>query len=170
MQTTAIINSQFHAALDMLEQTIQSCPDTLWDDGTPKNKTWHIAYHSLFYVHLYIQPTEADFAPWAKHRENYNSMGGRLPYPPFDDVVIDEPYTQAELLDYLALVRADVDRCTADMDLDAPSGFDWLPFGKLELQFYSLRHLMMHIGEIADRLGSQGIDVAWQGAKKNIDD
>lgn len=164
--TTAIINSQFHAALDMLEQTIQRCPDSLWYDDAPQNRAWHIAYHALFYVHLYLQPTEADFVPWARHRENYNVMGGRLGYPPFTEVVIDQPYSQAELLDYLAFVRSEVDRCTAAMALDGPSGFGWLPFGKLELQFYSLRHLMMHIGEIADRLGAQGIDVDWRGAKK----
>lgn len=165
MSTTAVINSQFHAALDMLEQTIQGCPDGVWYDNAPKNKAWHIAYHALFYTHLYIQPGEADFVPWAKHRENYESMGGRLSYPPFTEVVIDRPYSQADLLEYLAFVRSEVDRCTAAMELDGPSGFGWLPFGKLELQFYSLRHLMMHIGEIADRLGAQGIDVDWRGAK-----
>lgn len=52
------------------------------------------------------------------------------------------------------------------MDMDAPSGFHWPPFGKLELQFYSLRHLMLHIGELAERLGAQGIDVEWRGKKK----
>ncbi|MFZ1754737.1 MAG: DinB family protein [Caldilineaceae bacterium] len=165
MSIQAVINSQFHAGLDMLEQTIARCPESVWTDTAPKNKTWHIAYHALFYVHLYLQPTEADFVPWAKHRENYNTMGGRLSYPPFAEVVMDRPYRQAEMLDYLALCRAEVDKQTAQMDLDAPSGFDWLPFGKLELQFYSLRHLMMHIGEIADRLGSQGIDVDWRGQK-----
>lgn len=166
MSTQTVINSQFHAALDMLEQTIQRCPDSLWYDDAPKNRTWHIAYHALFYTHLYLQPTGADFVPWAKHRENYNVMGGRLGYPPFTEVVIDQPYSQAALLDYLAICRAEVDKQTAEMDLEAPSGFEWLPFGKFELQFYSLRHLMMHIGEIADRLGWQGIDVDWRGMKK----
>lgn len=165
MSTTAIINSQFHAALDMLEQTIQRCPDGVWYDDASKNRAWHIAYHALFYVHLYLQPTETDFVPWARHRENYNVMGGRLGYPPFTEVVIDQPYSQADLLDYTAICRAEVDKQIPALDLGATSGFEWLPFGKLELQLYSLRHLMMHIGEIADRLGAQGIDVDWRGAK-----
>jgi len=29
------------------------------------------------------------------------------------------------------------------------SGFDWLPFDKLELQFYNIRHIMQHTGESA---------------------
>lgn len=165
MDTKSVINSQFHAALDMLAQTIERCPERVWYDDAPRNKAWHIAYHALFYVHLYIQPSEADFVPWPSHRQNYEVMGGRLGYPPFTEVVIDQPYSPADVLDYLALVRAEVDEQIAQMDLDAPSGFSWLPFGKLELQFYSLRHLMMHIGEIADRLGAEGIDVEWRGMK-----
>ena len=155
MQTHDIINSQFHAALDMLEQAIARCPDEIWYDAAPKNRAWHVAYHALFYTHLYLQPTLDDFVPWAMHREEAN----RLP-------TTGEAYSQADLLEYLAICRAEVDRCTASMDMDAPSGFHWLPFGKLELQFYSLRHLMLHIGELAERLGAQGIDVEWRGKKK----
>jgi len=155
MSITDVINSQFHAALDMLEQTIQGCPDAVWYDTARKNRTWHIAYHALFYTHLYLQPTQDDFVPWAKHRDEVNRM------PTSGD-----PYSKDELLEYLALCRAEVDRCTAILDLDAASGFEWLPFGKLELQFYSLRHLMMHLGEVADRLGAQGIDVEWRGMKR----
>ena len=154
MDVRAVINSQFHAALDMLEQTIQRCPESVWYDEQPKNQTWQIVYHALFYTHLYMQPTLDDFVPWANHREEANSMPTEA-----------APYSKEEVLDYLSLCRAEVDRCTAAMELDAASGFEWLPFGKLELQFYSLRHRMMHLGEVADRLGAQGIDVDWRGMK-----
>ncbi|MCB9122287.1 MAG: hypothetical protein H6640_21400 [Caldilineaceae bacterium] len=51
-------------------------------------------------------------------------------------------------------------------DLSAPSGFDWLPMNKLELQIYSMRHLQQHAGELMERLGSRaGIDVPWVGMK-----
>lgn len=152
--TATAINSQFHAALDMLEQTIQRCPEQVWFDESQRNQTWQVVYHALFYTHLYMQPTLDDFVPWARHREEVNRMPTEA-----------EPYSKEEVLDYLALCRAEVDRCTAEMDLDAASGFHWLPFGKLELQFYSLRHLTMHLGEVADRLGAQGIDVEWRGMK-----
>ena len=33
------------------------------------------------YTHLYLQTTEADFVPWAKHRDEYQSLGP-LPWPP----------------------------------------------------------------------------------------
>jgi hypothetical protein len=162
METKSVIISQFKAALKMLEQAVERCPDDLWDAPQDKNKTWHIAYHALFYVHLYLQPTGADFKPWPKHREGYNSMGA-LPYPPHTKPDTSQAYTRAEVLEYLAFCREAVDEIVPSLDLEGASGFDWLPFGKLELQFYSLRHLMQHTGEICERLGKAGIDVDWVG-------
>ena len=66
-----------------------------------------------------------------------------------------------DVLEYVDICRAEVDARTPTLDLAVASGFEWLPFDKLELQLYSLRHLTMHLGELADRLGNQGIDVAW---------
>jgi hypothetical protein len=41
----------------------------------------------------------------------------------------------------------------------------WLPFGKTELQIYTIRYLQQHAGELMERLGSRGIDVDWVGVK-----
>ena len=53
------------------------------------------------------------------------------------------------------------------LDLEAESGFGWLPFGKLELQFYNIRHLQQHTGELMERLGTRAhVDVDWVGMKR----
>jgi hypothetical protein len=36
-----------------------------------------IAYHALFYTHLYLQPAEADFVPWEHHRPALPRPGRR---------------------------------------------------------------------------------------------
>jgi hypothetical protein len=47
---------------------------------------------------------------------------------------------------------------------EGPSGFEWLPFGKLELQVSSLRRSQQHTAELMERLGSRaGIHVDWAG-------
>jgi hypothetical protein len=54
------------------------------------------------------------------------------------------------------------------MDLEAQSGFYWLPFGKLELQFYNIRHIQQHTGELCERVGAIGdIEVEWVGTKSD---
>ena len=163
MDIHTVIRSQYLASLEMLKQAIVKCPDSLWNASEDKAKFWHVAYHALFYAHLYLQATEKDFQPWAKHRDEYQFMG-RVPWPPHDPPKIGDPYTKGELLEYVAVVQEQVGQRVAAIDLDAASGFDWLPFGKLELQFYNIRHTQQHTGELYERLGSRAaIELDWVG-------
>lgn len=158
-----VIRSQYQAALEMLRQAIAKCPDALWNDPADKVAFWRVAYHALFFTHLYLQPAEKDFVVWARHRKDYELMGPPAGAP--DPIPqIGAPYTRDEVLEYLDVCRGQVDARTGLLDLDASSGFSWLPFGKLELQFYTIRHLQQHTGELMERLGSRsGIDVNWVG-------
>lgn len=159
-----VIGSQYRASLAMLREAIVECPDAMWHDAATKNRFWHIAYHVLFYTHLYLQPSESDFVPWEKHREQYQFMGP-LPWPPHEEPEIGAPYCKEDILEYLDLCERQLSQTVAALDLEAESGFDWLPFGKLELQFYNIRHLQHHVGELCERLGTQAsVDVAWVGA------
>jgi hypothetical protein len=154
MDYLQIIRSQYLATLEMLKAAIEKCPDALWNDPSDKNKFWHVAYHALFYTHLYLQPTEQDFRPWAKHRKAHD-----LAKPA-------DPYSKEEVLEYLAFCQQQVIEQVPQLNLDAESGFDWLPFDKAELQIYTIRHLQQHAGELMERLGSRaGIDVDWVGVK-----
>jgi hypothetical protein len=163
MNIQSIIRSQFHAALDMFEAAIEACPEELWDRPEDRNRTWHVAYHTLFYVHFYLQPTESDFRPWGQQLDHYRMMG-KFPWPPQDEPEIGEALPRAGILEYLAHCREEVDRQTASLDLEAESGFPWLPMNKLELQFYSLRHTMQHVGELYERLGKAGLhELPWRG-------
>jgi len=157
------IAGQFHAALKMLGKAIEICPEELWlaGSGDSPNRTWQVAYHALFYTHFYMAPSDAAFVAWPRHRTDYNFLGQNH-WKPGVKLQIDQPYTQAELLEYLDFCNAEVYRQTAILDPEAPSGFSWLPFSKLELQFYSLRHLAHHTGQISERLRARaGLGVSW---------
>jgi hypothetical protein len=168
MDIKEAIRSQYQAALEMLKQTITRCPATLWDNPSDQNKFWHIAYHVLFFTHLYLQDTEKEFRPWSKHREHYQFLG-TLPWPPHDKPKIGEAYRPEEVLAYLEVCQAQANEKVAVLDLAAEtSGFSWLPFGKLELQLYNIRHLQQHTGELMERLGTrENIEVDWIGMKSN---
>jgi hypothetical protein len=148
---TENIQSQYQASLEMLRQAVVKCPDVLWNDPKYKNAFWRVAYHALFYIHLYLSPGEQAFGAWARHRPGYNDMepGG-------------EPYSKAELLEYLEICRGQVEQQVAALALEAPSGFEWLRFNRLETHLYNLRHLQHHVGELCERLGAAGeIEVDW---------
>ncbi len=159
----ASIQKQFHAALDMLRQTIEGCPDALWFATGDKPAFWRVAYHALFFVHLYAQPNAAAFTEWERHRLEHQQLGPP-PWAPDQQPRIGEPYTQRDVLDFLSFCRGHIDRQTAVLDLTGPSGFDWLPMNKLELQIYSIRHLQQHVGELSGRLDREAsIEIDWKG-------
>lgn len=161
--TTDVIKSQFFAALSMLEGAVAACPHALWTETGRGNPFWRVAYHTLFYVHLYLQPTQDDFTPWEKHRTEHEMLGPP-PWAPDRPPAPGTPYTPAEILEYAAVCRQQVDRVIPTLDLTAPSGFHWLPFNKLELQFYNIRHLQQHVGELSTiLLLDSGIEVDWVG-------
>ena len=163
MNLPDVIISQYQAALEMLKQAITKCPDSLWDGPDDKTKFWQITYHALFYTHLYLQDSEQAFTPWSKHRQEYQFLG-QVPWPPHAPPQIGEPYDKDSVLEYLAFCQQVVTERVPRLNLEAASGFDWLPFGKLELQFYTIRHLQQHTGELMERLGSRaGVDVDWVG-------
>ncbi|NIV30349.1 MAG: hypothetical protein GWN58_12900, partial [Anaerolineae bacterium] len=73
-------------------------------------------------------------------------------------------YSKEDLLAYLELCRKQVEEQVAAVDLEAESGFHWLPFDKLELQFYNIRHIQQHTGELYERLGAAGgPELHWVG-------
>ncbi len=147
------LKSQYRAALMMLRQAVEGCPDALWLDSSFKNAAWNIAYHALFYTHLYLSPSEEAFTTWEYHKDSYHEFGA---WP--------EPYSRAQVLAYLAICLELADVQVDALDLDAPSGFPWLPFSRLELHLYNIRHIMLHTGELAERLGAHGaFEVEWVG-------
>jgi hypothetical protein len=120
---------------------------------------------TLFFTHLYLQDSEQAFTPWIRHRKEYQFLG-RLPWPPHAPPQIGEPYDKDSILEYLAFCQRQVTEQVPRLNLEAASGFEWLPFNKLELQIYSIRHIQQHAGELMERLGTRAdAEIAWVGMK-----
>ena len=146
----AVLKSQYHAGLAMLRDAIERCPDEVWFSRNHKNAFWQVAYHVLFFTHLYVQPNEAAFRPWSQHRGD-------------DDGTTGDPYTKAQVLEYWQFVDNMLDKAVDTLDLDRlESGFWWYKMSKLEHQLVNLRHLQHHSAQLADRLRSAAdIGIKW---------
>ena len=155
----ACVWPQFGAALDMLEECIRACPDEHWDDLIAKYPFWHVVYHTLCFVDVYLCPTNDDWVP----------QTGPQGLHPLGRVELDEEYpsrrfTRAEMLRYMAMCReklaAQMARETAEV-LRGPSGFGHLPFSRAELHVYSVRHVQHHTGQLGACLRRAGVDTRW---------
>lgn len=156
MSISDSVRSQYHAALAMMDGVVAACPAAVWDDASDQNRTWLVVYHALLYTDLYLHPTHDSYEPWEHARVELRGMG--------EPEAGTAPYSRAEMQAYVNLIHSRVDQIVPELDWTAESGFDWIPLDKLELQFYSIRHLQQHIGELAERLWVRaGIEVDWIG-------
>ena len=171
----AILKSQYHAALAMLRQSIERCPDDLWSSSSYTNSFWRIAYHALYYTQLYLQPNLESFSPWQHHQTGLQYLDD-IPGPPeIDDLAnlpdkppqSGVPYTKVEVLEYWSVCDRMIDQWVDALNLlDQQSGFSWYKLSKLEHQFISIRHTQHHTAQLVDRvraIADQGVD--WVSAR-----
>jgi hypothetical protein len=152
---------QHHSALAMFRLAISRCPDDVWTGGEHPRNYWRIAFHAAGYAHLYLYENIDAWTPWAKHRKECTWLDG-------DDIPVMEPYTKAEMMEFIELIDAEVDTRIDALDLGDPScGFAWYPkVTRVELLILSLRHLHGHIGQLTEILIGHGLDVDWMGEFK----
>jgi hypothetical protein len=154
----------------MLKESVERCPEALWHDPAPTNAYWQVAYHALFFTHLYLMPDEEAFHPWQGHQSDVQHPDGIAgPADPQSTLaLLPEPYTRAQVLSYWQVCDAMVDDAVDGLDLSSPvSGFSWYRMSKLEHQLVNLRHVQHHTAQLADRLrAAAGVGVRWVGTAR----
>lgn len=157
MEIKRALKGQYHAGLAMLRETIEKCPENVWLGGTHPRNPWRIAYHALFYTHLYLMAREEEFVPWAMHREHVPALWEDEDGPP-----IEPAYSRAEEMAYLEMIYAGVDGWVDLIDLDSlDSGFSWYSIPKLDHQLLNIRHLGGHVGQLSELVIATGADLDW---------
>jgi hypothetical protein len=157
MEAASALKSQYRAGLAMLRQAVERFPSEAWLGGEHPRNPWRIAYHAVFYTHLYLQPSSDDFQPWAGHRDTIAELWRMPP--------MVTAYSQAQVIEYIDLVAGKIDALIDRLDLESSAtGFSWYPeMTKLEHQMMNLRHLQGHVGQLSEILMAQGIEIDWKG-------
>lgn len=132
---------QFGAAIDMLENALTACPETLWSDRTRQPEFWYTVFHTLFWLDLYLSDSKEGFVPPAPFTLGELEL----------DVLPDRVYTKDELRTYLLHGR---DKCRAtiaalsEQKARQRCGFERLDISVAELLLYNLRHVQHHAGQL----------------------
>lgn len=151
---------QFGAVIDYLAENIMACPDHLWlaplwenPDENPGFATfWYRAYHTLFWLDVYLYGTEEGFLPpepFALIEQDYGDW--QLP---------ERAYRKDELLSYLTDCREKCRRTIeglTDEIAQRRCRFGWGECSFLELLIYNLRHVQEHAGQLNLFLGQNGV-------------
>src|SRR5207244_2511582 len=136
-----ILRGQFEAALCMLNQCVEACPPQHWE-GKIANGTFRwVAYHTLFFVDLYLS-TEDAFT-----LRDVHERGGDEREP-----VLSPGLSKDETLSYLKVCRHRMLETLASEtpgSLQGPSGFSWKPISRGELHIQNLRHVQHHTAQLS---------------------
>jgi hypothetical protein len=135
--------NQFGAALDMFENALEKCPDSLWNG---EDKFWYIAFHTLFYTDYYLDLDPDKFHPPAPFTLSEFS----------EDEMPDRVYDKETLIEYTGHCR---EKCRKLL-----SGFTkeiaefvwknkWKSYSMFELIIYNMRHVQHHTGQLNLLLG-----------------
>ena len=160
-----IIWNQFGAAIDMLDNALQACPDELWQEPLYHEQGvdlefaefWYVAFHALFWLDFYLSETAVGFAPPAPFTLS-EFEAGLLP---------ERVYTKDELQDYLRYGR---NKC--QIKLESLTNWmepqrvraDWPKMSVAELFLYNLRHVQEHAAQLSLFLGQRvGSAPGWVG-------
>jgi hypothetical protein len=143
---------QYGAAIDMLDDAINLCPDELWTaivwddpDDERYGQFWFVAYHTLFWIDLYLTGSSDGFAPPPPF------IRGKLP---------ETPYTKDQVRTYLDQCRQ---KCQSTIEAltDEKAGqictFEWVEVNFLELQLYAMRHVQEHAAQLNLILGHHNV-------------
>ncbi len=162
------VRKQLSATLEMFAEAIQKCPDQLWtaamwnEPGMPPGFSdfWYIAFHTLFWLDLYLSGSVEGFTPPAPYSLDELDPQGLLP---------ERVYTPQELLTYLEYCRnkchSTVNELTKDQALRL-CHFPWAQGGIsfAELLLDNMRHVQEHGAQLHMFLGQQaGINSRWVG-------
>jgi hypothetical protein len=136
------IRQQFHAAIDMLANAIEACPESVWSGPAPR-AFWYLAFHVLFFLDLYLSGVdEPQFRP----------------PPPFGLTELEPGfvpperiYRKDELLGYVEHCRKRLDTVMAAMTeawAANPCPIPYRAMSNGELLLYNMRHVQHHAAQL----------------------
>ena len=162
---------QFGASIDFLAEGIHACPDHLWCAAlwkTPDTRAefaqfWYVAYHTLFWLDLYLTGAEEGFVPPAPYTLIEQDEDGPLP---------ERVYTKDELQSYLQDCRRKCEEMIVTLTDEMAQRrcrFGWGECSFLELLHYNMRHVQGHAAQLNMLMGQHEIAVTdWVAQARDI--
>ncbi len=136
------IRQQFGAAIDSLEAAILAFPDAAWTSGDKWHQPWYLAFHTVFWLDLYLSESSADYQPPPPFTRGEMEAGA---FP-------ERPYLKDELIAWLRRCREGL--AARLVTLATPDGarrrcrLQWGEMEAQELLLYNLRHVQHHVAQL----------------------
>jgi hypothetical protein len=167
-----VLWQQFGASIDMLDNALCACPDGIWQvrlwgehsERPELSEFWYIAYHTLFWLDLYLSGAVDGFVPPKPFTLDELDPAGIVP---------KTPYTRDELRTYLEHDRTkcrETIEALTDTEARQRCKFPWGEITFLGLLLDSMRHVQEHTAQLNMILGQKtGWEPGWVAKTKRMD-
>jgi len=146
------LQEQFGATIAMLRNAIDACPEDLWLASGAEAPFWYLAFHTLFWLDLYLSPDVPSFRPPPPFGLSELEPGDQRP---------EQAYTKPLLLGYLDHCHTKSQQVLGEMTAgraEQPAPFSWLaPASVLEVHIYNLRHVQHGAAQLNLMLRHTGV-------------
>lgn len=153
---------QYEAALAMLGQCIEKCPEDSWSGPVCDFSFRHVCFHALFFTDLYLCGNEEKFRAQPFHSDNAEFFDG------YQELRMDSGQstaTRPAIVKYLHHCRdlaGTIVNSETESSLQAACDFPWLDFSRAEQHVYNIRHIHHHAAQLSLKLRiDHGIDSGW---------
>ncbi len=146
------ITNQYEATLQTLRDSLAACGPEHWNARVCNFSIPHVAYHTLFFLDLYLSGSEEEFRGQPFHLQNKEFFNN------YDELSFDSSetnHTRQAMDRYLHFCRSrvpDVMAAETAQSLARPAHTPWLDIPRAELHIYNIRHLQHHSAQISLRL------------------
>jgi hypothetical protein len=137
-----LIWQQLGASIDALKTSIEVCPKGLWEDRSRNPEYWYLAYHTIFWLDLYLEDSPDSYHPPAPYGLEELDPAGLLP---------PQVYTQEQMLAFLAHSRARTRRVIGtltEQQAREPYRFGNVDLTVAEKYLYTMRHVQHHTAQM----------------------
>ena len=143
-----ICKQNYLALIQMIEQAIDICSDSLWAEKTHQPQFWQEVYHTIYYLDFYLGTNPK------KHQERFKCKENLKEKP-------EKTLSKAELLSYLEDVKEksqEIFERLTTIEIEGKNSFWWTGATLGHRLIYNLRHSQHHMGKINLFLRTNGLE------------
>ena len=140
---------QFGASIDMLENSVKACPDSLWNNDS---KFWYIAYHTIFFLDYYLSEEGDNFHPPEPFTLSEFNPDGEMP---------ERVYEKSELIEYIKFCKEKCRKLISELsDENMQKRFinEYRNYSRFEILLYNMRHVQHHMAQLNLLIRQSGIE------------
>ena len=137
-----ICRKEYHALIEMLNDTIEKCPSELWNKEINEPPFWQQIYHTVFYLDFYLGE-DPD-----KHKERFNIKENL-------NEKMEKTLSKEELSTYLNDTKKKCDALLSSVTsekLEGKNKYYWTGPTQAHKLIYNIRHSQHHIGKLVSIL------------------